>query len=111
MGIEGLLKTGLDWITKVPAMQVTFASVSMPAHSDSVSLLGKQISSGGAFPFIVPHTYSNGQTTLFLRSGVMDLAGLLHIACLMNSSGQMRIQAGIAAPGWGNLVWVRRGVC
>ena len=78
-GIEGLLsKAGLGWITKGTCnagdIRVSFLSRRIP---DAVSLLGKQISSGGGLSRVVPNTYSNGQTMFFMRSGVFDLAGLL----------------------------------
>jgi hypothetical protein len=78
-GIEGLLgKAGLGWITKGTCnagdIRVSFLARRIP---DAVSLLGKQVSSGGGLSLLVPNIYSNGQTMFFMRSGVMDLAGLL----------------------------------
>ena len=80
-GIESLLSgAGLGWITKGTCnagdIRVSFFSRRIP---DAVSLIGKQISSGSGLSRIIPHTYSNGETKLFVRSGVMDAEAILQI--------------------------------
>ena len=96
-GIESMLgNAGLDWITKGTCnagdIRVRFESRRLP---EAVSMVAKQINTGGGAPRLVPHTYSNGLKQIFLQRGVMDLADLLHdsLADVKWSTNMSRIGA------------------